>query len=377
LNQVFLSKKALGLQKRPTPAELIEKEKQIDNDTEKRRVRYACGKSFTVPSQIERWDSYSGNTLASHIPEAQERAIKLEQKRIAMEQLAAEQEAERQERIRKKKEEKERRRAEGEEVSDAEEDYRKKMEEEFNQLTEKQKEERKIEEEERKKAREERRKRAAEDILAESQAKIDKTVFYPVNPLFNSKIALWKGDITTLEVDAIVNAANASLLGGGGVDGAIHVAAGPWLYEECLSLGGCSSGDSKMTRGYNLPARRVIHTVGPIGRIPEVLASAYIKSLDLAVASGVKTIAFCGISTGIYGYPLYCASREALNAVRTWLSTGDNYNKIDMIILCVYMYVEMDCYDFLLPFYFPSPETLLRSSSMTNISTADQEKSKQ
>lgn len=135
------------------------------------------------------------------------------------------------------------------------------------------------------------------------------------------RISVVTGDIVTLAVDAIVNAANSSLLGGGGVDGAIHRAAGPELLQECRSLGGCPTGEARITRGYRLPSQYVIHTVGPVWQggaqgEPELLANCYRNSMALARTHGIESLAFPAISTGIYGYPLEAATRIAVDTVR-------------------------------------------------------------
>ncbi len=144
-------------------------------------------------------------------------------------------------------------------------------------------------------------------------------------------------DITTLRVDAVVNAANTRLLGGGGVDGAIHRAAGPELLEACRPLGGCNAGDAKITPGFRLPAKFVIHTVGPVwrggtARENELLAGCYRRSMELALENGVKTIAFPAISTGVYGYPIEEASRIAVTTVRDFLK--EKKASIEVIFCC-------------------------------------------
>ncbi|KAF8807059.1 A1pp-domain-containing protein [Phlegmacium glaucopus] len=180
-------------------------------------------------------------------------------------------------------------------------------------------------------------------------------------PNFLERVSLYQGDITTLEVDSIVNAANRSLLGGGGVDGAIHGAAGPKLLEECRGLNGCLTGQSKITRGYDLPARHVIHTVGPIYNSEEKveraqqLASAYRTSLAVAVENSIRHVAFPSISTGIYSYPVPDATRIALNEVRTFLES-EHGDELERVIFVVWSSQDKSVYESLIPEFFPPGE---------------------
>lgn len=174
------------------------------------------------------------------------------------------------------------------------------------------------------------------------------------NQSFNDRIGLIRGDITKLEVDAIVNAANNSLLGGGGVDGAIHRAAGPDLYDECETLGGCETGSAKITNAYELPCKKVIHAVGPVYDYEDTnqseadLASCYTTSLKLAVENECKSIAFSALSTGVYGYPSNEAAPVAISAVKRFLE-GEDGDKLEKVIFCTFVQKDVNAYNKWLP----------------------------
>lgn len=195
---------------------------------------------------------------------------------------------------------------------------------------------------------------------APAGTKVPKTLSFassgPIKPskALNDRVCLIRHDVTKLAVDAITNAANRRLLGGGGIDGAIHSAAGRGLLEECRTLGGCETGDAKITGGHQLPCRKVIHAVGPVydpvepQESEELLTSAYNKVLDLAVDNGCKSLVLCGISTGIYGYPPREAAPVAISAVKKYLES-EKGQKLQKVVFVTWVKQDVDSYAESLP----------------------------
>lgn len=180
----------------------------------------------------------------------------------------------------------------------------------------------------------------------------------PANQTLNNKISLIRTDITTLLVDAIVNAANHSLLGGGGVDGAIHRAAGLSLLSECRALNGCATGNAKITNAYDLPCKKVIHAVGPVywkekkeGRHTMLLQGCYRRSLELAVENGVRSIAFSALSTGVYGYPSGEAAETAIAEVKRFLESAEGEG-LERVVFCSFEAKDERAYERLIPYVF-------------------------
>ncbi|KAM6504452.1 hypothetical protein JOM56_001395 [Amanita muscaria] len=195
-------------------------------------------------------------------------------------------------------------------------------------------------------------------LYRDSILRATSTVKYGHNPTLLDRISLLQGDITTIEVDAIVNAANKSLLGGGGVDGSIHRSGGPGIANECRRLNGCATGQAKITCGYDLPARHVIHTVGPVynesrkEECAELLASCYRSSLQLASEYQLAHVAFPAVSTGVYGYPIRDATRIALDEVRKYCEAGLG-EKLERVIFVVFTDIDNTAFKSLIPEYFP------------------------
>jgi len=188
------------------------------------------------------------------------------------------------------------------------------------------------------------------ELKAAGEIKVRPPMF-PVRKELNRKVVITGADITILQVDAIVNAANKTLLGGHGVDGAIHAAAGLGLYHECVPLNGCAVGEAKITSGHRLPARHVIHTVGPRGEKERDLQNCYEACLQLCLDHRLRTVAFPCISTGVFGYPEEPAAKVVLRTVRHWLE--EHWRDVDCIIFCTFTDVSERLYRDLMPGYFP------------------------
>lgn len=167
-----------------------------------------------------------------------------------------------------------------------------------------------------------------------------------------SRVRLWQGDLIRLRTAAVVNAANSGLWAGGGVCGALHRAAGREMEEECRGLAPCPTGEARVTKGYRLPARAVVHAVGPRGEKPELLAAAYEATLDACAREGLESVGFCCISTGIYGYPPAKAARVALAAVKRWMVRAGDEPAVRDVVFCVFLESDLEIYRALMPSFF-------------------------
>eukprot|EP01060_Flectonema_neradi_P031448 TRINITY_DN4775_c0_g1_i1.p1 TRINITY_DN4775_c0_g1~~TRINITY_DN4775_c0_g1_i1.p1 ORF type:complete len:414 (+),score=81.03 TRINITY_DN4775_c0_g1_i1:61-1302(+) len=196
------------------------------------------------------------------------------------------------------------------------------------------------------------------------------------NSEINNKVSILKGNICELEVDAVVNAANSSLRGGGGIDGAIHSAAGLLLDEDCAGLGGCETGFTKATLAYRMPCRYILHTVGPMREDPEALASCYTTILDLVKQMKIKSVALCCVSAGIFGFPLVHASHIAMRTVRHWMETEPYAKEVERIVFCLFLDHELQVYERLMPTYFPRTEvTATQEQAAPSVETSQQQDS--
>lgn len=324
----------------PTVDELWASEALIDADLTRRRARYKCKKWLTA-ADVERWATYHGATRDANRARldkaaASDRAALEARRMLAMRDALSETDDD-----------------DDDDASSSSESESSSSSESVSSETREKRERIRVRQAELRQRHEEHERRVRQWNAEDAVDKNDARVLFPHSAAHNGVIAIWQGDITTLEIDAVVNAAKESLLGGGGVDGAIHEAAGDWLFHECKQLGGAEVGQVKATRGYNLPARFVLNAVGPVGKVPDLLAKCYEGALDLCLKHGLKSVAFSSISTGVFGYPLHSATRVALDTTRRWLDAHPNH-QLELVCFCVFPDAALAAYDLLTPLYFPT-----------------------